>query len=97
MQNVIGYFLFQKRIFFFQGAIIGILCGNAFTIWLLVGSLLKSGLSKTRQNGDPIELPTYTEGCEKNSSWSLDVHAIARNHTRPEKIFFYIPDGYVIC
>ena len=81
--------------YFFQGAIIGILCGNAFTIWLLVGSLLKNSKnSKNRLLGGPVELPTFTEGCDiKNSSWTLDVNAIARNHTRPENVFFYIPDG----
>ena len=92
--NAVSFLLkFYYLPLFFQGAIIGILCGNAFTIWLLVGSLLKPGLSRKRLKGDPVELPTFTEGCEKNSSWTLDVHAIARNHTKPEKVFFYIPDG----
>jgi len=60
-----------------------------------VGSLLKNSKnSKNRLLGGPVELPTFTEGCDiKNSSWTLDVNAIARNHTRPENVFFYIPDG----
>lgn len=76
----------------FQGAVIGILCGNAFTIWLLVGSLIKP-LPK----GPSIDLPTFKEGCGMNSTQrlELDVVAIAKNHSRPQSTFFYIPEGQV--
>ena len=77
----------NNELSYFQGAIIGILCGNAFTIWLFVGSLLKP----TEQPS--TALPTYNEGCDSNSTLTLDVQSIVRQHRKVEPTFFYIPDG----
>lgn len=73
------------------GAITGMLCGNGFTIWLLVGSLVK----QLPESPDTAFLPTYKEGCgNRNSSLYLDVHAVVSNHSQlKEKTFFHIPDG----
>ena len=73
------------------GAISGMICGNAFTIWLLVGSLVKT-LPRSPSAALPT-LPTYTEGCGRNSSFDLDVYAIAKNHSQVPQTFFYIPEG----
>ncbi len=65
------------------------LSGNAFTIWLLVGTFLKPPPS-----GPSSALPTYADGCGLNSTLALDVQAVVANHTQAEKVFFYIPEGY---
>jgi sodium-coupled monocarboxylate transporter 8/12 len=71
------------------GAITGMLCGNAFTIWLLMGSLVKT-LPKSPSN----KLPIYTEGCGKpNSSLYLNVYDVVNNHSQRKETFFYIPEG----
>ena len=70
------------------GAITGMICGNAFTIWLLVGSLVKD-----LPRSPSTALPTYTEGCGRNSSFDLDVYGIAKNHSQVQQTFFYIPEG----
>jgi hypothetical protein len=66
----------------------GILCGNAFTIWLVVGSLLKPP-----PRAPSTALTTYADGCSFNNTTILNVQAIVRNHTQTPKTFFYIPDG----
>ncbi len=75
-------------ILMFQGAIIGMLCGNAFTIWLLVGTFVKPP-----PNGPSSALTTYADGCGQNSTLDLDVQGVVANHTQNDRRFFYIPDG----
>ena len=75
--------------YIFLNVLLGMLCGNAFTIWLLMGSLVKT-LPKSPSN----KLPIYTEGCGKpNSSLYLNVYDVVNNHSQRKETFFYIPEG----
>ena len=81
--------LIIKNELYFFNVLLGMLCGNAFTIWLLMGSLVKT-LPKSPSN----KLPIYTEGCGKpNSSLYLNVYDVVNNHSQRKETFFYIPEG----
>ena len=80
--------IFKNELYIFL-MFLGMLCGNAFTIWLLMGSLVKT-LPKSPSN----KLPIYTEGCGKpNSSLYLNVYDVVNNHSQRKETFFYIPEG----
>ena len=60
-------------------------------MWLFVGSLLKPSPTSHPSTA----LPRYTEGCESNTSVTLDVISIVEQHAQPgtKSTFFYIPEG----
>ena len=88
MNNLLSN-LFEK-----QGAIAGLLCGDAISLWLLIGAYIW----KPTYNTNASELPTYKVNCDiadpEQRLANFDELAYNATETMTEKQhFFYVPDG----
>ena len=77
-----------------QGAIAGIICGDAVSLWLLIGAYIW----KPSSNGSSSALPTYDVNCDitETSQRFTKFEELAWNTSKTmaeEDSFFFVPDG----